>query len=333
MVIEYFLVVLVFAYYRRFCCKRCVPRDGDEIDTTLYDEATGILSNPSQTSLKMKCQFEDTYESYLPNAKYLLFITRVLSLGFILGVSVIANYILVGRNQWFYFTLWNAELTSVYFLLAVTCSIIGFLYGSKPLSNLCVVKMTSASSARILWSAEVCRFAHIVRILFEVCGGNALLVMAVAFILLNPEFKFWNVAVHFVVALSLVVEMFMNNMYVRFDHFPLNLAWPALFLIFIWPIVYTGIRDWPYYFLETDTSYCFLYYTGLLIVNLIFYYIWYGFSELKFFLRSNFVKYSLSEYCYDVVECPWFVVLVCDQLLIFHTRTSHCTLQITSRRL
>lgn len=295
MVIEYALVVLIFLYYRRCCCRCCKKNGGDEENTTLFDEATGSLSNPTEISIKTKCQFEDTYESFTPNAKYILFTTRILSLFYICGISVIANYILVSRNQWFYFTLWNAQLIALYFFLAVCCSIIGFIYGNKSSSNLCVVKMTNESSTRIIWSAEITRFAHIVRILFEVCGGNSFLVIAVAFILLDHEFEFWNVSVHFVTTVSLIVEMIFNNIYVRFDHFPLNLAWPALFLVFIWPIVFTGVREWPYFFLRTDTYYCFLYYNGLLIINLFFYYLWYGTSELKFYGRNKYSKYSSSK--------------------------------------
>lgn len=334
MVIEYFLVVLIFLYYRRCCCRCCKKEGADEENTTLFDEATGSLSNPTEISLKIKCQFEDTYESYVPNAKYVLFTTRTLSLFYICGISVIANYVLRNRNQWFYFTLWNAQLIALYFFLAVSCSIIGFIYGNKSNSNLCVVKVTNESSTRIVWSAEITRFAHIVRILFEVCGGNSFLVIAVAFILLDHDFEFWNVSVHFVTTVSLLVEMFFNNIYVRFDHFPLNLAWPALFLIFIWPIVFTGVREWPYFFLRTDTYYCFLYYNGLLVINLFFYYLWYGLSELKFYGRNKYSKYSSSKFlsfdiCISINEYLSFMFI-----LFFHEKligVFYETIKIISR--
>ena len=295
MIIEYLIIILIFLYYRRCCCKCCRMGGGIGEHTTSYDEATGILSNPTEVTLKAKCQFEDTYESYIPNAKHLLFVTRVVSLGFIFGVSVIDSSIVRGIKQWDHFTVWNALLVSTYFLLATGCSVLGFVYGNKSLSNQCVVKVTNESSTRIVWSSEINRFAHTIRLLFEICGGSAFVIIAFAFIFLDSKFDFWNVSLHFVTALCLTVEMFLNNMYVRFDHFPFNLAWPALFLVFIWPTVYTGMADWPYYFLRTDSPNCFLYYNGLILVYLVFYTAWYGASELKFYVRNKYSQYSTSK--------------------------------------
>ena len=296
MIIEYLIIVLIFLYYRRCCCKCCRLGGGIGENTTSYDEATGILSNPTEKTLKAKCQFEDTYESYIPNAKPLLFVTMILSLGFILGVSVVDSSVVRGIKQWHHFTVWNALLVSTYFLLATGSSILGFVYGNKSLSNRCVVKVTNESSTRIVWSSEINRFAHTIRLLFEICGGNAYAIIAFVFIFLDPTFDYWNVSLHFVTAFSLTVEMFLNNMYVRFDHFPFNLAWPALFLVFIWPAVYTGMADWPYYFLRTDSAYCFLYYNLLVLVILAFYMVWYGASELKFYVRNKYNKYSARKY-------------------------------------
>lgn len=288
---EFIIVKLIFLYYQRCCYCCCKNGVRDDTDITSYDEVTGTLSIPTQTSFKFLCQFEDTYESYYPPAKFLMFITRVLSFAYICGISIVANYEINGQNQWFFFTLWNLELMSLYFFLAVGCSIMGFVYGNKSLSNLCVVKMTNESSTRIVWSAGINRFTYLVHILFEICGGNSFMIISISFILLNRNFTFWNVSAHFVPAVSMLVELFLNNIFVRFDHFPLNLAWPFLFLLFIWPIVYTGvINRWPYFFLKTDTKYCFLFYNGLLIANFIFYSIWYSCSELKFSVRKKFRK-------------------------------------------
>ena len=293
MILEYTVITLIFLYYKK-CCRSCRKRGDspvDEMDCTNYDDATGILSNPSQGSVKFQCQFEDTYESYCAPAKYVLFITRVLSLGYIGGVSVAASYAILNKNQWFYFTLWNVQLITLYLLLSICCSIIGFIHGNKSTSNFFVVKTTNDTSTRIIWSAEINRFAQIMHILMEVCGGNSFLIIAVTFIFLNPSFKFWNASEHFAPVVVMVVELFLNNIFVRFDHFPFNLAWPLMYLIFIWPIVYLGvIGQWPYFFLRTDAFTCFLYYTGLLIADFIFYNIWYGFSELKFRIRTKLEK-------------------------------------------
>ena len=293
MVFEYLIVVFIFLYYRKCCCKCCKSVVQNEMDITSYDEVTGTLSDPSQVTLKFHRQFEDTYESYSPPIKYVLFMTRLLSLGYVCGISVSANYATNGRNQWYYFAMWNAELISIYFFLGVGCSILGFIYGNNSVSNACVVKMTNESSTRIVWSSEINRFAHLIHILLEVCGGNSLIIMAVAFVVLDQKFEFWNISMNFVPALTMLVELFLNNIYVRFDHFPLNLTWPALYLIFLWPAVYYGdFEQFPYFFLQTDTRYCFPYYTALLLLNFLFFYIWYGFSELKFSLRTRWQRSS-----------------------------------------
>jgi hypothetical protein len=51
MIIEYFLVVLIFVYYRRCCCRCCKKEGALEENRTLFDEATGSLSNPTEISL------------------------------------------------------------------------------------------------------------------------------------------------------------------------------------------------------------------------------------------------------------------------------------------
>jgi hypothetical protein len=57
--------------------------------------------------------------------------------------------------------------------------------------------------------------------------------------------------VHLVTLITLLVEMSLNKLAVRFDHFPFNIMWAYIYLIFIWLIVYMGIVDWPYFFLQT----------------------------------------------------------------------------------
>jgi hypothetical protein len=120
-----------------------------------------------------------------------------------------------------------------------------------------------------------------------IIAGSACLVTVVAFTTLNPDFEFWNVTLHFITLLTLLIELFLNNMRVRADHYPFNISWLILYAIFIWPVVAMHrIEKWPYFFLKTDTYLCFFFFNGLIIINILFYYIFYSLSWMKFYLRN-----------------------------------------------
>lgn len=128
-----------------------------------------------------------------------------------------------------------------------------------------------------------------------IIAGSACLITIVAFTTLNPAFEFWNVTLHFITLLTLLIELFLNNMHVRADHYPFNLSWLILYTILIWPVVAMHrIKMWPYFFLKTDTYLCFFFYNGLLIINLCFYYIFYSLSRMKFYFRNINVLRKLT---------------------------------------
>mmetsp|Transcript_7870 Transcript_7870/g.7931 ORF Transcript_7870/g.7931 Transcript_7870/m.7931 type:complete len:328 (-) Transcript_7870:22-1005(-) len=291
---EYFFILSMYRY--RCCCKyKCCKSDNindeDESNVDVLSHSNGEMTT---------FRFEDTYESFLPGLKYVLFVTRFLSFCYVGGVSVIANYAARGDTQiWFYFTTWNTELISIFFFLATTCSIIGFVYESSRVPHIDdsfdgdVYSLSTLRDAinrnnqRIIWPSSVIAFGRVVYILFQVCGGTACLVTVINFTALNPEFSFWNVSQHFITLMVMVLELFLNNMYVRADHYPFNISWAFLYLIFIWPlVVQRRISFWPYFFLKTDTYSCFFYYTGLVVANFLFYYVFYSISWLKYPFRN-----------------------------------------------
>jgi len=138
------------------------------------------------------------------------------------------------------------------------------------------------------WSKPLKLLAIAHHLLFEVAGASAMLVTTVAFSLLNPEFAFWNVTIHFVTMCSLLLEMFLNALPVRLDHCPFNISWALLYLTFIWPIVVTGVvSKWPYAFLDTQDWKCFFWYTGLFLINILFYVVWWLFSVTKMRFRRH----------------------------------------------
>jgi hypothetical protein len=268
---EYFLLLGIFGLYKYYCCRCCLK------------SCYGAESKNSFVATRWKFKFEDTYESVNPALKYVLLATRFLSLGYILGVSVIANYVITGGFKWFYFTLWNGELLSIYYVLALACSMTGLCCKPRIISS----DDEDIVDEEIKWSNHTNRLGRVTHVLFEVCGGSAVLVTVVNFVLINPRFSFWDITSHFVPLMTLVIELFLNNMYLRVDHYVFNISWAWLYLIFIWPlVVLKGISFWPYAFLALDTNNCYLNYTILMVIDVIFYFVFYGLSTLKFFTRN-----------------------------------------------
>lgn len=291
-VFEY-VFVLILCRCSRFCC--CEVCREDEVPYEAENDygytAEIDMGNPNTPmSRKTHLRFEDTYESFHPAFKYILFFTRFLSFYYICGVAVVANYIIVGSQQWFLFSMWNTELLSIYFGCAVISSVYGIVYGedhSIPSTIIDVEGGSRERRTRVLWSSEVIMFGRIVQILFEVCGGTAVYMTIINFTLQDPKFSFWNVTSHFITIMVLVLELFLNNMYVRADHFIFNISWGFLYLIFIWPLVVLGrISNWPYRFLELDTKTCYLYYTLLVFADIVFYFVFYALSRGKYHVRK-----------------------------------------------
>ena len=282
--LEYLLLMVAFGFYRYYCCGCCLRSCyGAESRSTLF-------STPF-----WKLKFEDSFESFHPLLKYVLIATRLQSLGYILCVSVIGNYVAVGGFQWFYFTLWNVELLSIYYILALTCSMIGLFWKPTPVAiERRRIVTESEDEPEVIrnrtptWSLSIRILGSFTHILFEVCGGTAVLVTVINFIVINPEFSFWNATSHFVPLMTLVIELCLNNMYLRVDHYVFNISWAWLYLIFVWPlVVLKTINFWPYPFLALDTPSCYLLYTLLIIADIVFYFIFYGMSTLKYYLRHK----------------------------------------------
>lgn len=269
---EYVILMIAFGLYRYYscCCRPCCKK-----------------SPIAKDNLTMR--FEDSYESISPCFQYLLLATRILSLGYILGVGVIGSYAR-NANIWFFFTFWNLELESIYFILAMSCSIVGLRKnkiakarsaGREDLEN------GQQENEEVTWPSAVVGLGKATQVFLEVCGGTAFLVTVVDFVLLDPRFSFWNVTQHFVTSLALVVDLSLSNMEVRLDHFTYNISWSMLYVIFIWPLVILGhLGNFPYFFLALDTKACYGWYTAFIAINVGFYALFYGFSKLKFFVRK-----------------------------------------------
>lgn len=231
-----------------------------------------LLLNDSDSNSTPLHSFQSTFRTAIPNSnlRLLLLFTRLLSFGYLCGVGVFWG--LLRSGGWQYFTTWNLELLSVYYLLSAFLSVVGLVYDDDDVE----------------WSKSIRIIGRIAHVLFQVAGATAILVTVVAFSLLNPEFTFWNSSDHFATLCSILWELCLNGMFVQFEDFRFNVAWAALYLIFIWPVVATGIRSWPYDFLQVNSPACFGWYSGLLLVNFLFYCVWFGLSRLKLRFMSYF---------------------------------------------
>jgi hypothetical protein len=123
--------------------------------------------------------------------------------------------------------------------------------------------------------------------------GTAVFVTVMNYSFIDSSYTFWNVSQHFITLVTLIVELFLNNLYIRADHYPFNMSWGLLYLNFIWPIVVMNvIPSFPYPFLATDSSSCFFYYFALFVVDFLFYYTFYSLSYLKYLFRTGFCESS-----------------------------------------
>lgn len=220
--------------------------------------------------------FKHTYSSIGEGKNWtiLLCLFRFCAFTFFLGITCIWGYVESNGLSYYYFTVWNIKLISLYYLLALIASIIGLVSThNKEDSKVLQILTTS------------------IHYLFQVCASTALFVTIINFAVLNPIFTFWNTSDHFITCISLIIEMSLNSMTFKRHHVALTILWAFLYIIFIWPLVMTGvINKWPYDFLKLNTPYCFMWYTGLFVIDIFFYFTCYAFSIAKVkYLRPDLI--------------------------------------------
>ena len=283
---EYVLCVIGSVFHKYYCC--CCRGKYSCNDSELSEDST-----PDLRIFK----FEDTYESRSTVFKYILFATRLLSFGYIFGISTVANYIRTNGTSWSFFTLWNMQLLSVYYFFTLVCSIIGVFKKPKiksPVGRYYVEDYSGNlkesadqnNSAPLEWSIHTVRFGNIVHALFAICSGVNALITFIIFAFLDRSLTFWNVSTHLVPLITLLLELALNNMYIQVNQFAYCATWIWLYMIVIWPLVALGaLRTWPYEFLAVDKPICFFTYTALIVLAVIFYFIMYGLSYWKYTCR------------------------------------------------
>lgn len=220
-------------------------------------------------------KFSDTYTSYGPLTQKLLLFTRLSSFIYFSCASLLVDNIVHHDWDFHYFTTWNLYLLSTFYLLAFSASVIGLCSQGK---------YAKASPPRR-------KLGMAVHMLYELSGSAAFLVTVVAYTLLDHSFSFWNMSIHLITSGCSLLELLLNHMPVFPVHCLLNVLWAGTYLIFIWAMVTTGVVDgWPYPFLATDTSSCFLWYSGMLVGCVGFYFMFEEMSRFKLRCHDSYLQ-------------------------------------------
>lgn len=174
-----------------------------------------------------------------------------------------------GRPQWYYYTNWNVALIAIYYTLAVAASIIGLKWGANS-------EGTRERQQRLN------NFGYVLQILFEVATSTAIFITFVNFSILSRSVHYFNFSQHLITSVSLLVEMCLNSMVVRGEHWVLTLSWMNFYIAWTWIIVGPGlVKRWPYFFLNTSSPYVYLWTVILVGAQLLFYVLFVGLFKLK----------------------------------------------------
>jgi len=226
----------------------------------------------NELSILRPIDFKDTYTSYGPLTQKLLLLTRFCSFLYFSCASLLIDNLVHHDWDYYHFTTWNLYLLSTFFLLAFTASLLGM-----------------CSQGGRGWGRG--RLGMAVHMLYELSGSAAFLVTTVAYTFLDHSFTFWNMSIHLVTSGCIVVELLLNHMPVLPIHCLLNMLWTSMYLVFIWLMVTTGVvAEWPYPFLATDTPSCFLWYSGLLISCIFFYFAFEQMSRVKLLFHNRYLR-------------------------------------------
>jgi hypothetical protein len=224
--------------------------------------------------------FENIYQSPWGHwFMYLLFLWRVACFAFFYGNDTIGGLIRNSGNSAMYFTNWNVYLISLYYALASIASVIGICKDNAFRDHVQQQQHNNNNRNRAnhpFWADNTTSLGIIVHILFEIAGSTAFFITVINFSELNSDFIFWNVSLHFATSISFLIELFLNSMFVRWEHVLFTVTWGLIYLIFIWSMVATGAATkWPYFFLDTENV------TVLFAALVVFYYVFYGIDALK----------------------------------------------------
>lgn len=215
--------------------------------------------------------FEHTYRSLNERVGAIgLLVCRVAFFCWFLIAGCIMTYVASHGHSWYYFTIWNLELLGTYFGLAIVCSAFGMMNDQR-----------NGSRYSNSWGRRISLLNKVTQIMFSVAGATALFVTLISFVLLNPEFSYWNVTHHLTNSIAMLIELCLNKIPVEKKYIVFNMSWALVYLYFIIPVKAAhAVNEWPYSFLTMATPSCVGWYTMLIVVNILFFLMWDGLSRL-----------------------------------------------------
>jgi predicted RecA/RadA family phage recombinase len=284
----YTVVLAIFLCIRRHNIKKAIEyrnvvRGTNDAQQERYDRAN--------FSWEFRTDFDHVSQSALgKGCKWFLALQRTACFVVFFVAAVYLNAI-KDNSGLVYFTNWNSLLVTLYFGLASAASIIGMWAKSSR------TEYGMSIGAGIRWSYGVRCLGVAVHTLFEVVGASSMFVMIFDYFYIHENNPDMMSVMNFLRALAVVVlvfELFLNNINVRFDQYPATIAWTVMYLLFVWPAVFTGAMEgWPYRLLQTRTKTCFVYYFLIFFFNFLLYVLWWGVYKLK---KSIYIKYNIGRY-------------------------------------
>ena len=191
------------------------------------------------------------------------------------------------QGHWQFFTNWNVGLIAGYYTLASGASVHYLLHlAPRDPAASSSFASTASSVARERWleldTPRLRAVGTFLSVYFCVASVTALFVTTVNFALLDPTPRFFNMTAHLFTSVSFGVEMALNSVQLRRNELVLNMSWVMLWLAFIWPVVWLGVKpEWPYDFLDSSTPVILLWFQLLFFVYFLIYLGWHWLATRK----------------------------------------------------
>lgn len=264
----YFLILSIFLVIRRYEIKARSRDRPPVFHQSIYDD--------SSFTFNWTTKVEEVADSFY-GRNYRIFLAFIRVLGalyfFVYGIIIAGSQ---DSRTFNYFDGWNTIVAFLYFF-ASSCLTIGLIKFSTVPGNENESRTINSSPS---WSYYIRLSAVTAHLLFEICGANAI------FILFGEIVKISSIGTlhvtNIVVLAFLLLDIFFNNLKVRFDQYPATAAFLMCYFLVIWPSVFTGaMSSWPYRVLRTDSSICFGNYTAFFVANFSTYVLWYCTYKIK----------------------------------------------------
>jgi hypothetical protein len=291
----YILILLIFLFIRRKNIAQQQQRGYAQhamIRLCNQNRCTFILTTDFdsiiQASLGKRCKF------FLGLSRFIYFLCFTFMFALLNDQEGIKGWAM------YYFTNWTILLVAIYFFLSFISSFIAIYL--KSIRN----PYEASLNLEIEWSCTMRCLGVIIHLLYEVAGASSCFALVFDYIFMNSKNNSMILTcARIVTVTSLILELLMNNIDVRFDQYPVTAAFLMIYFLFIWPEVSFGhLNDWPYEILSASSINCYGYYLIVFILNFIFYCVWYTLYILK---RELYIYYDIGriaaqEYDYQHVE-------------------------------